>query len=104
MNVDKERRSDSAKRKRVYKQSTCTFSNLFEERRDLDIQYLRQATEADHSAVEASVPLMHRGLVLAEYVRCLQQIYRVVTPWEERAAEVEPVGTHSSAKEGSPRT
>jgi heme oxygenase len=63
---------------------------VFEECHDLDIQILRQATEADHRNVEGAVPLMHEGLDTAQYVQCLQQIYGVVAAWEERAAEVGP--------------
>jgi hypothetical protein len=69
--------------------STCTFQIVFEERRDLDIQRLRQETEADHHNVEG-VPLMHQGLNTAEYVQCLQRIYGVVAAGEERAAKVAP--------------
>ncbi|WP_158792096.1 biliverdin-producing heme oxygenase [Granulicella sp. L60] len=56
----------------------------------MDIQKLRQETEADHHNVEDSVPLMHQGLNLAEYVQCLQRLYGVVATWEERAAEIGP--------------
>jgi heme oxygenase len=63
---------------------------VFEERRDLDMQRLRQETQADHDNVEGAVPLMHQGLNKAEYVQCLQRIYGVVAAWEERAAEVAP--------------
>jgi heme oxygenase len=63
---------------------------VFEERRDLDMQRLRQETEADHRNVEGAVPLMHQGLNIAEYVQCLQRIYGVVAAWEERAAEIAP--------------
>jgi heme oxygenase len=70
--------------------STCTFQITFEERRDLDIQKLRQETEADHHNVERTVPLMHQGLNIVEYVQCLQRIYGVVIAWEERAAEIAP--------------
>jgi len=63
---------------------------VFEEHRDLDIQKLRQATEADHRAVEGAVPLMHQGLNVAQYIQCLQRIYGVVAAWEERAADVAP--------------
>lgn len=63
---------------------------MFEERRDLDIQRLRQETEADHRNVEGAVPLMRQDLNADEYVRCLQRIYGVVVAWEERAAEVAP--------------
>jgi len=63
---------------------------MFEERRDLDIQKLRQETEADHHNVEGVVPLMRQGLNAAEYVQCLQRIYGVVAAWEERASEIGP--------------
>lgn len=63
---------------------------MFEERRDLDIQKLRQETEADHHHVEGAVPLMHQGLNIVEYVQCLQRIHGIVAAWEERAAEVAP--------------
>jgi heme oxygenase (biliverdin-IX-beta and delta-forming) len=63
---------------------------MFKERRDLDIQRLKQETEADHYNVEGAVPLMHQGLNIAEYVQCLQRIYGVVTVWEERAAAIAP--------------
>jgi heme oxygenase len=63
---------------------------MFEERRDLDLQKLRQETEADHHNVEGAVLLMHQGLNAPEYVQCLQRIYGVVAAWEERAAEIAP--------------
>jgi heme oxygenase (biliverdin-IX-beta and delta-forming) len=63
---------------------------MFEERRDLDIQKLRQETETDHHNVEAAVSLIHPGLKSAEYVQCLQRMYGVVAAWEERAAEMAP--------------
>ncbi len=56
----------------------------------MDIQRLRQETEADHHKVEGAVPLMHQGLNQAEYVQCLRHIYGVVTAWEERAATIAP--------------
>jgi heme oxygenase len=63
---------------------------VFKERRDLDIQKLRQETEADHHAVEGAVPLMHDGLNTVQYVECLQKIYGVNAAWEEHAANVAP--------------
>jgi heme oxygenase len=63
---------------------------VFEERCDLDIQRLRRETEADHLAVEGSVPLMDEGLDTAQYVRCLRRIHGVVAAWEDRAAEIAP--------------
>lgn len=56
----------------------------------MDIQRLRQETEADHHNVEGAVPLMHQGLSTAEYVQCLRRVFGVVAAWEERAAEVAP--------------
>ena len=56
----------------------------------MDIQKLRQETEADHHAVEGAVPLMHDGLNTAQYVECLQKIYGVNAAWEEHAANVAP--------------
>lgn len=64
---------------------------MFEEHPDLDIQRLRQETEADHRAVEGAVPLMHEGLSTAQYIQCIRQIHGVVAAWEERAAEVVPL-------------
>jgi heme oxygenase len=63
---------------------------MFEGRSDLDIQRLRRETEADHRAVEDSLPLMHEELDTAQYVLCLQRMYGIVTAWEERAAELAP--------------
>jgi len=63
---------------------------MLEERRDLDIQKLRQETEAHHRAVEDAVPLMHEGLDKVQYLRCLQQMYGIVAAWEERAIEAAP--------------
>jgi len=63
---------------------------VFEERSDLDIQKLRQETEAAHRTVEDAVPLIHEGLDAAHYVQCLQQIYGVVAAWEERVVEIGP--------------
>ena len=63
---------------------------MFEERSDLDIQKLRRETEADHRAVEGSLPLMHEELDSAQYVLCLRRMYGIVTAWEERSAELAP--------------
>ncbi len=56
----------------------------------MDIQTLRQQTEADHQAVEGSIPLMQEGLSKTQYIQCLQKIYGVVAAWEERTAEIAP--------------
>lgn len=56
----------------------------------MDIQKLRQATEADHRAVEDAVPLLRKGLSIARYVQCLVQIYGIVAAWEECALQVAP--------------
>jgi len=69
---------------------------VFKERRDLDLQKLRQETKADHQNVEGAVFLMHQGLNTAEYVQCLQSIFGVVAAWEERAAEIAPEWLQSS--------
>lgn len=63
---------------------------MFEERRDLDIERLRRETEADHRAVEDSLPLMDGRLDTSQYVQCLRQMYGIVSGWEERAAETAP--------------
>jgi len=77
---------------------------VFEERRDLDRQKLRHATEADHHNVEGAVPLMHQGLNVTEYVQCLQRIYGVVAAWEEQAAGTAPAWLQPSllARQRSP--
>ncbi len=66
----------------------------------MDIQNLREETEADHLNVESAVPLMHQGLNVVEYVQCLQRIYGVVAAWEERAAEIGPEWLQSALIEG----
>jgi heme oxygenase (biliverdin-IX-beta and delta-forming) len=63
---------------------------MFEERCDLDIQRLKWETEAEHRAVEGTLPLMHEELDTAQYVGCLRRMYGIVTAWEERAVEVAP--------------
>ena len=75
---------------KAYKQNTYTLEFMLKERRDLDIQRLRQETEADHRAVEDVLPLMHQTLDVAQYLRCLQRIHGVVAAWEECALEVAP--------------
>jgi heme oxygenase (biliverdin-IX-beta and delta-forming) len=56
----------------------------------LNIERLRQATEADHRAVEGAVPLMGQGLTIVQYVQCLKRTHGIVAAWEERAVEVAP--------------
>ena len=56
----------------------------------MDIQRLRRETEAEHLAVEGSLPLMHEELDTAQYVLCLRRMYGIVAAWEERAAELAP--------------
>ena len=56
----------------------------------MDIQRLRRETEADHRAVEGSLPLMHDGLDAAQYVLCLRRMYGIVAAWEECAADLVP--------------
>ena len=56
----------------------------------MDIKRLRRETEANHRAVENSLPLMHVELNTAQYVLCLRQMYGIVAAWEERAADTAP--------------
>jgi heme oxygenase (biliverdin-IX-beta and delta-forming) len=63
---------------------------MFKERCDLDIQRLKQETENDHRAVEATFPFMNEGLNVAQYIGCLLQIYGMVSAWEEQSLEVAP--------------
>jgi heme oxygenase len=56
----------------------------------LDIQRLRDATAADHAAVEETVPLMSGTLTLDEYAACLQRLHGIVSAWEAHAAAVAP--------------
>jgi heme oxygenase (biliverdin-IX-beta and delta-forming) len=63
---------------------------MFKERCDLDIQRLKQETENDHRAVEATFPLMYEELNVTQYIRCLLQIYGMVSAWEEQSFEVAP--------------
>ena len=51
----------------------------------MDVTRLREATAADHEAVEGAVPLMDAGLSLERYVAVLQRMYGVVKAWEEFA-------------------
>jgi len=63
---------------------------MFKERHRLNIQTLRQETEADHHAAEESLPLMRPDLDTATYVHCLRTLYRVVAAWEEQAPSFAP--------------
>jgi len=56
----------------------------------LDIQKLRRETQADHLAVEGSMPLMEADLTSAQYAACLGRIYGLVSAWEDRAAVLAP--------------
>ena len=49
----------------------------------LNIQLLRQQTEADHRAVEDALPLMQTGLNQTKYVACLARLYGVIAAWDE---------------------
>jgi heme oxygenase (biliverdin-IX-beta and delta-forming) len=62
---------------------------MFKERR-LNIQTLRQQTEADHKSAEDALPLMHPDLDTAEYIHCLRKLYGVVAAWEEHAPLLAP--------------
>jgi heme oxygenase (biliverdin-IX-beta and delta-forming) len=56
----------------------------------LNIQTLRQQTEADHHAAEDALPLMKADLNTAGYVQCLGKLYGVVAAWEEQAPALSP--------------
>lgn len=49
----------------------------------MDIQRLRRETEADHLAIEGTLPLANRRLEKAQYVQCLRRMYGVVAAWDE---------------------
>jgi heme oxygenase len=49
----------------------------------MNIELLRQATKADHEAVENSVPLMGDGLTLQAYITVLYRIQGLVAAWEK---------------------
>ncbi|CAN5671419.1 N/A [soil metagenome] len=57
----------------------------------MNIELLRQATAADHSAVEDSVPLMSSDLTLEVYVATLQRIYGIATAWETASEQKAPL-------------
>ncbi len=48
----------------------------------MQIKRLREETEADHRAVEASLALMSSDLRLDGYLDALQRMYGLVSPWE----------------------
>ena len=56
----------------------------------MDIQTLRQQTEADHRSAEESLPLMQPNLDRATYVDCLGKWYGVIAAWEEQASSFAP--------------
>lgn len=56
----------------------------------MDIQKLRRETEADHLAVEGTMPLMAADLTSAQYTACLERIYGVVCAWEDCASTLAP--------------
>jgi len=63
---------------------------MFKERNHLNIQTLRQQTEADHRIAEAAMPLMQPELDRTKYVACLEKLYGVVAAWEELAPVLAP--------------
>jgi heme oxygenase len=63
---------------------------MFKERCDLNIQRLKQETENDHRAVEATFTLMHDKLNVTQYIGCLLQMYGMVSAWEEQSLKVAP--------------
>ncbi|HEY0760400.1 MAG TPA: biliverdin-producing heme oxygenase [Acidisarcina sp.] len=56
----------------------------------MDIQLLREATAADHTSVEDSVPLMGADLTLDTYLSVMRRMYGIVVAWEEYAAARAP--------------
>lgn len=56
----------------------------------MNIQTLRQETEADHHAAEEALPLMQPDLDTAKYVHYLRKLYGVVAAWEEQAPSFAP--------------
>src|ERR1700684_2396519 len=57
----------------------------------LNIQTLRQQTEADHQAAESALPLMKADLNTAGYIHCLRKLYPLVAAWEEQAPSLSPI-------------
>jgi heme oxygenase (biliverdin-IX-beta and delta-forming) len=56
----------------------------------VDVARLREATAADHEAVEGAVPLMDAELDRARYIAVLQRMHGVVKVWEEFALKAAP--------------
>jgi heme oxygenase len=56
----------------------------------MNVELLRQATAADHRAVEDSIPLMSNDLTLQTYLATLQRIYGIATAWETATEEQAP--------------
>ncbi len=56
----------------------------------MNIETLRQQTEADHHAAEDALPLMKADLDAAGYVRCLRKLHGIVAAWEEQAPSLAP--------------
>jgi heme oxygenase len=63
---------------------------MSEERYNLDIQTLKQQTEADHRSAEEELPLMQPNLNIATYVDCLSKWHGVIAAWEEQASSFAP--------------
>lgn len=57
----------------------------------MDLQLLRQATSAEHSSTEETVPLMADDLDHATYVDTLRRFYRVALAWDRWADSNVPV-------------
>ena len=56
----------------------------------MDTARLRQATQDEHAATEATVPLMRPTLDRAQYVEVLRGFYRIVRAWDVWAQQHAP--------------
>lgn len=56
----------------------------------MDTARLRQATQDEHAATEATVPLMQPALDRAQYVQVLRGFYRIVRAWDVWAQQHAP--------------
>ena len=56
----------------------------------VQIAQLREATAADHEAVEKSIPLLGNDLTLATYLATLEQMFPFISAWEMFAGDNAP--------------
>ena len=56
----------------------------------MDTARLRQATQEEHAATEATVPLMRPTLDRAQYIEVLRGFYRIVRAWDVWAQQHAP--------------